>query len=102
MAREGLRTYLVTYDVSTETRAGRRRLSRAARICLDHGQRVQKSVFECKLTAAGFERLSHKLRELIEPDCDSVRIYRLPADRRRAVTVLGVDTYQDYEGTLLL
>lgn len=102
MAREGLSTYLVTYDVNTETRAGRRRLTRAARICLDHGQRVQKSVFECKLTIAGFERLSHKLQDMIKPETDSIRIYRLPADRARAVTVHGVDTYNDYEDTLIL
>ena len=102
MAREGLSTYLVTYDVNTETRAGRRRLARAARVCLDHGQRVQKSVFECKLTVAGFERLSHDLSDLIDPETDSIRIYRLAPDRRRAVTVHGVDTYKDFEGTLLL
>ena len=102
MAGEGLTNYIVTYDVNTETRAGRRRLSRVARTCLDYGQRVQKSVFECKLTELRFERLSHKLRDTIEPSADSVRIYRLPKNRSRALTVHGLDTYTDYEGTLIV
>lgn len=43
---------LITYDVNTETAAGKKRLRKVAKKCVDHGQRVQNSVFECLLTAA--------------------------------------------------
>lgn len=60
---------LVTYDVSTETSAGRRRLRQTAKICLNYGQRVQKSVFECKVNQAGFEALQRRLLTIIETGC---------------------------------
>src|SRR5687767_2734298 len=53
---------LVTYDVKTETRAGQRRLRRVAEVCLGHGQRAQKSVFECRVTEAQLEELEDRLR----------------------------------------
>ena len=63
---------LVTYDVSTETSAGRRRLRYAAKICLNYGQRVQKSVFECKVKQAGFEELQRQLLPIIDEAEDSL------------------------------
>ena len=68
---------LITYDVSTETAAGRRRLRRVARVCLNHGQRVQKSVFECRVNQAQFEALERKLLAEIELSEDNLRFYRL-------------------------
>ena len=72
---------LVTYDVSTTTPAGERRLRRVAQACVDFGQRVQKSVFECSLTEAQFEKLRGRLLEEINLEEDNLRIYRLPGKR---------------------
>jgi CRISPR-associated protein Cas2 len=68
---------LVTYDVSTVTKAGRKRLRDAAKACLDHGQRVQNSVFECKMNHAQFVLFRGKLLSIIDAETDSVRIYHL-------------------------
>jgi len=68
---------LVTYDVSTTTPAGRRRLRRVAKTCLDYGQRVQNSVFECLVNPAQKVELTAKLLEIIDPKSDSIRIYNL-------------------------
>lgn len=73
---------IVSYDVSTETSAGRRRLRRVARVCESMGQRVQKSVFECRVDAARFEELERRLLAEIKPEEDCLRFYRItePAD----------------------
>lgn len=68
---------IVCYDVSTETREGRRRLRRTAKACESVGQRVQKSVFECKVDAMQFEELERRLLEIIDPAQDCLRFYRL-------------------------
>jgi CRISPR-associated protein Cas2 len=67
---------LVTYDVSTETASGRRRLRRVAHLCEAYGQRVQKSVFECVLNEGQYEQLKHRLLHEIDPQADSLRFYR--------------------------
>jgi len=81
---------LVTYDVTTESSAGRRRLRKVAQICEGFGQRVQKSVFECRVTAAQLEELEDRLRRAMAEDEDSLRIYRLAGPRERHVRILGV------------
>jgi CRISPR-associated protein Cas2 len=68
---------IVSYDVSTETAAGRKRLRRVARVCESVGQRVQKSVFECRVDAAQFEELECRLLAEIKPEEDCLRFYRL-------------------------
>lgn len=68
---------IVSYDVSTETAAGRKRLRRVARVCESTGQRVQKSVFECRVDAAQFEELERRLLAEIKLDEDCLRFYRL-------------------------
>jgi len=78
---------LVTYDVATDSAAGRRRLRRVAKICEAHGQRVQKSVFEVTLDAAGLEMMKHRLYQAIERTQDSLRVYRLQEPRQRYVYV---------------
>ncbi len=93
---------LVTYDVSTETETGRRRLRRVARLCVDHGQRVQFSVFECLLEPAQWVLLRNKLVEAIDPDQDSLRFYFLGANWKRRVEHVGAKPSYDPEGTLLL
>ncbi len=72
---------IVCYDVNTETREGRRRLRRVAKVCERTGQRVQKSVFECQVNLMQFEELERTLLEEIDDELDCLRLYRL-ADSR--------------------
>ncbi|MDR0813402.1 MAG: CRISPR-associated endonuclease Cas2 [Oscillospiraceae bacterium] len=68
---------LITYDVNTETAAGRRRLRHVAKNCVNYGQRVQNSVFECVLDAAQLRLVKDKLVKIIDPELDSLRFYSL-------------------------
>lgn len=68
---------IVTYDVSTETAAGRKRLRRVAKVCESTGQRVQKSVFECRVTLMQYEELERRLLAEIDEKEDNLRLYRL-------------------------
>lgn len=68
---------LITYDVSTTTRAGQARLRRIAKTCLDYGQRIQYSVFECKVDPGQYVALKSKLLEIMNPNEDSLRCYNL-------------------------
>jgi len=92
---------LIAYDVSTETGAGRRRLRRVARACLDFGQRVQNSVFECEVDPAQWTALRARLIAEIDPAADSLRFYRLGAEGRRRVEHVGAKPTLDLEGPLL-
>ncbi len=93
---------LVAYDVATETAAGQRRLRRVATICLGFGQRVQKSVFECRVTEAQLEDLEDRLVRVIDEREDRLRIYRLPGDRERYVRVYGVKPPHDFREPLII
>lgn len=93
---------LVSYDVSTETPEGRRRLRRVAQICLAYGQRVQKSVFECSINDTQYVRLEDRLVRAIDPTEDSLRIYRLREPRDQHVRSFGVDRWRDFQGPLVL
>lgn len=68
---------LITYDVNTSDAAGRKRLRRIAKQCVNYGQRVQCSVFECLLDAAQYRSLQAKLCEIMDPEKDSLRFYQL-------------------------
>jgi CRISPR-associated protein Cas2 len=92
---------LVTYDVNTQDAEGRRRLRRVARACLDLGQRVQNSVFECEVDPARWAILRARLLEEIDPAKDSLRFYRLGADGRRRVEHVGAKPELDLNGPLL-
>jgi CRISPR-associated protein Cas2 len=92
---------LVTYDVNTETGAGKRRLRRVARACLDFGQRVQQSVFECEVSPSQWTLLRARLTGEIDPRLDSLRFYRLGADGRRRVEHVGAKPALDLEGPLV-
>ncbi|WP_353217829.1 CRISPR-associated endonuclease Cas2 [Sandarakinorhabdus sp.] len=92
---------LVTYDVSTVDSAGRRRLRRVARACLDYGQRVQNSVFECEVDPAQWAVLRARLLGEIERAEDSLRFYRLGTDSRRRIEHVGAKVPLDLEGPLL-
>jgi len=93
---------LVAYDVSTETPEGEKRLRRVAKVCEAFGQRVQKSVFECTLSAADLERLKHRLAAEVNPAEDSLRIYRLQEPRERYLHVIGRQTRYDLHEPLVL
>ena len=80
---------LVTYDVNTETAAGRKRLRKVAKSCVDYGQRVQNSVFECLLDAAQYAAFKAKLAALIDPDTDSLRFYQLGNNYKSKVEHIG-------------
>jgi CRISPR-associated protein Cas2 len=92
---------LVAYDVSTETPAGRTRLRRVARACLDFGQRVQNSVFECEVEPGQWATLRARLVGLIDPERDSLRFYRLGADGKRRVEHVGTKPALDLDGPLV-
>ncbi|WP_428031648.1 CRISPR-associated endonuclease Cas2 [Ancylobacter sp.] len=92
---------LVAYDVRTETAAGRRRLRRVARACLDYGQRVQNSVFECEVDPSQWVTLRARLINEIDEATDSLRFYRLGAEGRSRVEHVGAKPTLDLEGPLL-
>lgn len=93
---------LVTYDVATDTPEGRRRLRRVAKACEAYCQRVQKSVFECKLNVMQLERLKHRLDREILPAEDSLRIYRLTEPREQYLQVIGRKPEHDLRDPLVL
>lgn len=93
---------LITYDVSTVTPVGKARLRRAAKACLDYGQRVQNSVFECKVDPAQLVALRSRLLGLIDPLTDSVRIYHLGSNWVNKVEHHGLNDDYDIDGTLVV
>lgn len=93
---------IVCYDVNTETRAGRRRLRRVAKLCEGNGQRVQKSVFECQVDLMQMEELERRLLGEIDPDLDCLRLYRLPGTVGCEVREHGRFKAIDFEAPLIL
>ena len=88
---------LVTYDVNTETAAGRKRLRHVAKLCVDYGQRVQHSVFECSV------EIKSKLLTMIDQESDSIRFYLLGKNWQNRVETIGRDdSYDPDMGILLL
>ncbi|HKI49953.1 MAG TPA: CRISPR-associated endonuclease Cas2 [Desulfobacteria bacterium] len=93
---------VVTYDVSTVSPKGQRRLRRVAKLCKDHGQRVQYSVFECSVDPAQWTNFRQKLVDEIDPEEDSLRFYFLGANWRRRVEHVGTKEVEDPEGPLIV
>ena len=93
---------LVAYDVDTTDKAGQRRLRRVAKACLDYGQRVQNSVFECELTEVQFCVLKDRIKEIIDHLLDSIRFYHLNRNENRLVEVMGVETSFDVNDALVI
>ena len=91
---------VVTYDVRTEDPAGRKRLRKVAKLCVDYGQRVQNSVFECVGDAATLARLKHDLCKLIDGEKDSLRFYHLGNQYKGKVEHHGAKPSYDAEGFL--
>jgi len=93
---------LVTYDVATSSEGGPRRLRRVAKLCLDYGQRVQNSVFECKIDQAQFVALRTKILDLVDCEQDSVRFYFLGSDWNGRVEHYGAKPSLNMDGPLLV
>lgn len=93
---------LITYDVSTESDGGKRRLRRVARACKDYGQRVQYSVFECELEPAQWVKLRARLLKEIDREKDSLRFYQLGANWKPRVEHVGAKPVLDLDGPLLM
>lgn len=93
---------LITYDVSTSTFGGQKRLRRVAKICCNHGQRVQNSVFECLLDPAQWTALRAKIEKEIDPVVDSLRYYFLGKNWKQRIEHVGAKESYDPEGPLIV
>ncbi len=93
---------LVTYDVSTATEGGSKRLRRVAKQCVNYGNRVQNSVFECMVDPAQFAQMRHRLEEIIDVEKDSLRYYFLGNNWRNRVEHVGAKSSYDPEGPMVV
>ncbi|WP_449191652.1 CRISPR-associated endonuclease Cas2 [Thauera sp.] len=93
---------LVSYDVSTASASGQKRLRRLAKACRDYGQRVQYSVFEIEVDFAQWTFLKSKLCDLIDPEQDSLRFYYLGKNWQTKVEHVGAKAVLDLNGPLIL
>lgn len=80
---------LITYDVNTTAPAGAKRLRQVAKLCEKYGIRVQNSVFELLVDGAQLVKLKAQLEKLIDPNADSVRIYRLGNSYEHKIETMG-------------
>jgi CRISPR-associated protein Cas2 len=92
---------LITYDVNTETPAGKKRLTKVAKECKNYGQRVQNSVFECVIEPALFKQVQARLEKIIDLEKDSLRYYYLGDEWKRRVEHVGAKPSIDLVGTLI-
>jgi CRISPR-associated protein Cas2 len=93
---------LITYDINTTTKEGRKRLRTVAKICQNYGQRVQNSVFECKVDEGQFRLIKHQLHETISHEKDSLRFYRLGKNYKKTVEQIGNNEVYNIEEPLIL
>jgi len=93
---------LITYDVATTTDGGKRRLRQVAKACLDYGQRVQNSVFECSVDPAQMVELKARVLGILDLTEDSVRFYHLGNNWRNRIDHHGAKGGFDIEGPLVL
>ena len=93
---------LVSYDVSTKTASGVRRLRKIAETCLDYGLRVQNSVFECNVDPAQWETFKDRLLSMYSTEEDSLRFYFLGSNWKRRVEHHGTAAIQDIEDTFIV
>lgn len=93
---------LITYDVNTMDAAGKKRLAKVAKICVNYGQRVQNSVFECLLDNAQLIVVRGKLLKIINEETDSLRIYNLGNSYTNRIEHYGIkDTYDPSEPMIM-
>lgn len=93
---------LITYDVNTETAGGRKRLRQIAKQCVNYGQRVQNSVFECSLDAAQYRMLQAKLVKIMDEELDSLRFYNLGNNYHNRIEHFGSKESYEADGLLIV
>lgn len=92
---------LITYDVCTENAEGKKRLRLVAKQCVNYGQRVQNSVFECVMDATKCRQVKAILEDIIDKDKDSLRFYYLGNNYKSKVEHIGAKKSYDVEGSLI-
>ena len=93
---------LITYDVDTISETGQKRLRNVAKLCQDYGQRVQNSVFECRLSEAQFVVLKNKLENNMDHDLDNIRFYFLGNNWNNRIESLGKNCSVNLDGELII
>jgi len=93
---------LITYDVETMTPSGKTRLRKVAKQCVNYGQRVQNSVFECLVDPAQFAELKHRLESIIDPERDSLRYYMLGDNWKSRIKHTGSKSSYNPEDTMII
>ncbi|MCL4441688.1 MAG: CRISPR-associated endonuclease Cas2 [Firmicutes bacterium] len=93
---------LVTYDVSTTTEGGKKRLRKVAKQCVNYGSRVQNSVFQCMVDPTQFAQLRHTLEQIIDVEKDSLRYYYLGNNWKNRVEHVGAKQSFDPEGPIVV
>ena len=93
---------LVCYDVSTETKEGRRRLRRVAKTCKSYGQRAQKSVFECKMNEKDFIIMEKLLLDIIDKKEDNLKLYIMDEISLKKIRNYGKNEVIDYEEPMII
>ncbi|WP_282709033.1 CRISPR-associated endonuclease Cas2 [Ligilactobacillus sp. Marseille-Q7487] len=93
---------LITYDVNTESKSGKSRLRKVAKLCVDYGQRVQNSVFECSITPAEFVEIKYKLAKIVDLKNDSIRFYLLGKNWQKRLEKIGKNDSYDPDKDLLI
>lgn len=93
---------LITYDVDTISETGQKRLRKVAKLCQDYGQRVQNSVFECRLSEAQFVVLKNKLENIMNHDLDNIRFYFLGNNWNNRIESLGKNCSVNLDGELII
>lgn len=93
---------LITYDVETVSPEGKKRLRKVAKQCVNYGQRVQNSVFECLLDPAQFSVLKHRLEKIIDKEKDSIRFYFLGNKWEKHIECIGVLTSYNMNDELII
>ena len=93
---------VISYDVSTETPSGKKRLQKVAKACESHAQRVQNSVFEADLDYSAFLGLKENLLHIMDKNTDSIRFYYLGNNWKKRIEHFGVKKGYDPEGTIMV
>jgi len=93
---------LITYDVETMTPSGRKRLRKVAKQCVNFGQRVQNSVFECLVDPTQFTELKHRLESIIDIEKDSLRYYMLGDKWESRIKHIGTKSSYNPEDSMII
>ena len=93
---------LITYDVCTTDAAGKKRLAKVAKICVNYGQRVQNSVFECLLDNAQYILVKNQLLNVMEKEKDSLRFYNIGNSYKNHVEHYGIKHSYDPKETMIM